>query len=533
MALTEIVMSHEDATRIDATNIRQLFAKFTDTLRYRELLFNEYEKQEQTEAALISDTNYTVFAPIARYATNIASGYFIGKPCKYYSRITQTAKVTKLNNGKRVEIVSKKVRDESVRAKIDAYLDAYRAVLRRNHEDEENISLARDALIHRVAYERIYTVVEEGRTGIRFKSIDPKTCVLIKDNTIERNPVAFIGAENFVDPFTNVSSIRYELITRDRHRFYEFAGILNPGGGVPHGTDNYGDMIPFREYDADEATLNLEKIVGIPVIEYRMPEDKGFYEDVIPLIKARDALLNNMRNTFKYNDEAILMMIGYMKPSSDADMQKLRDELEKFKMLFLGEDNKVQWLLKEVPIESVAGWYNILSQDIFAMLGIKNPVKQSEVYQNITTVRYQNYGMENTIAGMERTFERSLLEGRAKKITDILNFLFKTDWDWEVLDVAFERNLPTSRTEEAQFMAQMKAANVLADEDILDQVSFIEDTDAAILRKQAQDMREAEMSANALMAASSRKANPNATIEEDVTNDRRLDKDDGRLPQSR
>ena len=549
MAMTDIVMSREDAAKISAENIRQLWYRFSDTIRYREMLWAQYEKEDETKAALMSTSDYSVFAPIARYATNIAAGYFIGKPCKYYSRITQTVKTTELpSGGKRVSVEDKVGEIPLDRKEVEEYMRVYRAVLRRNHEDDENMELARNALIHRVAYERVYTVLdpESGATEIRFKAIDPKKCVLIKDSSIERKPVAFLGCEQFVDPFTSQSAFRYELITNEKHVFYEFRGELSQAGGVPHGTNNDGNFLPFHAYEADEATQNLEKLVGIPIIEYRMPEDKGFYEDCIALMNARDALLNNMRNTFKYNDEAILMMIGYMKPQTDQEMSALRDELEKFKMLFLGEDNKVQWLLKDVPIESIVGYYNILSQDIFAMLGIKNPVKQSEVYQNITTVRYQNYGMENTIIGMERTFERSLLEGRAQLITKILNFINKKDWDWELLDVAFERNLPTSRTEEAQFIAQMKAANVVADEDILDQVSFIEDTDAALIRKRKQDEEEAHMMARtAVKVASARdtgslgtkmgntRANPNATLQEDVTNDRRLDDADERVRESR
>lgn len=529
--MADLYMSRSDVAKIDETNVRQLYGQFNDILNHRQMLWDEYERQSDVNDALMSVDGYNVFAPIARYATNIAAGYFIGKPCKYYSRITQNATTIKQDGWQKVFISQKKT-DESVdRAKIDNYLSTYRSVLRRNHEDDENMALARDVLIHRVAYERIYTVNVGGRTEIRFKSIDPKTCVLIKDTSVERNPIAFIAREEFIDPFTNSSMTRYEVITEDRHRYYEFKGE-NTAGSLPHGENAFGDRSD-KFYDADEQTLNLERIVGLPIIEYRMPENKGFYEDCIPLMRARDALLNNLRNTFKYNDEAILLMIGYMKPENEQELAKLREQIDKYKMMFLGEDNKIQWLLKEMPIESIAGYYNILSQDIFAMLGIKNPVKQSEVYQNITTVRYQNYGMENTIIGMERTFERSLLEGRAQKVTAILNFLFKETWDWEVLDVAFERNLPTSRTEEAQFMAQMKAANILADEDILDQVSFVEDTDAAVLRKRAQDEREAAEAAKAVANSMRRTANPNATLEEDVTNDRRLDKDDGRVQQSR
>lgn len=530
MAMTDIYMSRADVAKIDETNVRQLFGKFGDVLDHRQMLWDEYDKESDVQDALMSADTYNVFAPIARYATNIAAGYFIGKPCKYYSRTTQTAKYTELpNGGKRVAFIDRDESevDEQKRSDVEQYLTHYRAILRRNHEDAENMELARNVLIHRVAYERVYAVKENGWLDIRFTSVDPKKAILIKDTSVERKPVAFISREEFVDPFTDRSMVRYEVITDQQHRFYEYGGE-NIIGSIPYGQDSNGDKA-LNVYDADAQTFNLERIIGLPIIEYRMPEDKGFYEDCIPLMRARDALLNNLRNTFKYNDEAILLMIGYMKPSSDQELEELREQIDKYKMMFLGEDNKIQWLLKDMPIEAITGYYNILSQDIFGMLGIKNPVKQSEVYQNITTVRYQNYGMENTVIGMERTFERSLLEGRAQMITKVLNFLNKTDWDWEYLDVAFERNLPTSRTEEAQFIAQMKAAEILADEDILDQVSFIEDTDAAVLRRRQQEERQMQESARLALRA----ANPHALQDDDVTNDKRTDDNDGRLQRSR
>ena len=509
MAYNEIYMSAEDVERIDGSNIKQVFQKFTPILNLRQQLYTYYEREQQTLNNIASPATALVFSPIARYATNIAAGYFIGKPCKYYSRVTTTVRTVEMLNGQKRAVFEKNVLKEGDTSEeeksIQAYLDVYNAVLRQNHSDEEDISLARDTLIHRVAFERVYIVRDkQNRPSIRFKSIDPKKAVLIKDNTVERNPVAFLCHEQLTDPVTNVLCDQYEVITAKRHMFYRFFSdnIVN----IPLTADSNVSVIPgeqkYVEFPASDEEVNLLKLVGIPIIEYPMPEGKGFYEDVIPLLNARDALLNNLRNTFKYNDDAILLMIGYMKPETEDEAQKIKASLEDLKTLWLGEDNDVRWLLKDVPIDSVRGYYEILTNDIFGMLGIKNPVRQSEVYQNITTVRYQNYGMDNTVLGLERSFERALLQGRAQMITAILNFFHKTDWDWEKLDVAFDRNLPSSRTEEAQFIAQMKGADIMSDKDILDQVQFVDDSAAAVARKIEQDEREAKLLSQATLTAS-------------------------------
>ena len=541
MAFNEIYMSAADVERIDGSNIKQVFQKFAPLLNLRQQLYTYYEREQQTIDNINNPSSALIFSPIARYATNIAAGYFIGKPCKYYSRVTTTVRTVEMLNGQKRNVFERNVlkdgETEEEEKSVQAYLDVYNAVLRQNHSDEEDVTLARNTLIHRVAYERVYIVRDkDNRPSIRFKSIDPKKAILIKDNTVERNPIAFLCHEQLVDPVTNTLCDQYEVITAKRHVFYRFYSdnLVN----TPVGAMSNTAVIPGNEnsveFPASDEEINLLKLVGIPIIEYPMPEGKGFYEDVIPLLNARDALLNNLRNTFKYNDDAILLMIGYMKPETQEEAEKIKASLEDLKTLWLGEDNDVKWLLKDVPIDSVRGYYEILTNDIFGMLGIKNPVRQSEVYQNITTVRYQNYGMDNTVLGLERSFERALLQGRAQMITEILNFFHKTEWDWEKLDVAFDRNLPSSRSEEAQFIAQMKGADIMSDKDILDQVQFVDDSAAAVARKLEQDEREAKLLARNTLTESRNSAAKN-TEDRLMTGETEdgVERGDGRLREER
>lgn len=542
MGFSDIYMSADDVELIDASNIKIVFGKFEPLLALRRKLYTYYEREDQTINNIDNPALAPIFSPVARYATNIAAGYFIGKPCKYYSRVTTTVRTVQMLNGAKRTVFEDKVlkagetrQDED---SVKAYLEVYQAILRQNHSDEEDIALARDTMIHRVAYERVYIVRgDDGEPSIRFGSVDPKKCVLVKDNTIERNTVAFICREQFTDPVSNTLCEQYELITQKRHTYYRFysdnvVGLPVPVDAYVGSTVNIPNVV---EFPASEEELNLLKLVGIPIIEYKMPEGKGFYEDVIPLMNARDALLNNLRNTFKYNDDAILLMIGYMKPQTDAEAETIKDSIDKLKTMWLDEDNDVRWLMKDVPVDSVRAWFDILTNDIFGMLGIKNPVRQSEVYQNITTVRYQNYGMDNTVLGLERTFEKALLQGRAQMITKILNFFKKTEWDWEKLDVAFDRNLPSSRTEEAQFIAQMKGADIMSDKDILDQVQFVDDSAAAVERKLEQDRVEAEMVSRAVLQESRNSTATQTTDDRIMTGETEdgVERGDGRLRESR
>ena len=77
MAYNEIYMSAEDVERIDGSNIKQVFSKFEPLLALRRKLYTYYEREDQTLDNINNPTTALVFSPVARYATNIAAGYFI------------------------------------------------------------------------------------------------------------------------------------------------------------------------------------------------------------------------------------------------------------------------------------------------------------------------------------------------------------------------------------------------------------------------------------------------------------------------
>lgn len=497
--MNEVILSREEAAKINGSNIQAVFKYAQEILVKRERLFDEYDKPGAMNELDFDIADMRLFAPIPKYATNIAAGYFIGSPCKYYARTNTTIRQITATNGQ-PKTMFKDVSDDKHSKADNVYLDRYRAILRRQHEDEENMRLAKSALICGTAYERLYTAKRGGLLDPHFRIVDARKSMMFHDQTVERTPTAFIVREDFISVLDGTKSTRYELITQDKWVFYTFDGIGN------------------AQETVNAAGIPILNVAGIPIVEYPMPDRKSYFEDVLPLIRARDFLLNNLKNTFKYNDEAILLLIGYMRPDSDEDERELREQIDKFKTMYLGEDNKVEWLIKSVDIESVGGYFKMLTDDIYASLGQTNPTEIAQVYQNIQAVRYQNYGMDNTIIALERCFERSLLEGRAQKIAALMNAESKTQsYNWEVLDVTFSRNIPSSSIEEAQFMTQAKAAGLLADVDILDMVSFVEDSTAAHKRKLEQDEAEARADVRAIKAAQGAEPDGEAGGDDDGT----------------
>lgn len=471
--MSEIIMTPQALNRVNETNIRAFWRNVAPILQKREALFNEYTKKDCVADALLSHNNdYKVYTPIPQYAVDIATGYFIGKPCKYYSRTDTTVEKVDTAVGKKAIF---KTTDKPIN---ENYVNAYIAIMRENHEDEVNINTTQNAMICGTAYERIYTVRDgDNKTRIRFKPLNPRSCVLIKDATLEANPIGFISHECITDWETGQRTDTFEFITQNRWDKFVFED---------NSLSNRVNML------ADAPNAALLKLVGIPVVEYSMPYHMSLFENVLSQIKSRDYLYNNLKNTFKYNDEAIMVLTGFLRPSSKEEERERKASLEEFKTLYLDDTGKVEWLIKKVDIGAIQNFFEDLTNDIYASLGLKNPVRTGEAYQNLSAVRLHNYGLDNKILIFERGYERSLLEGRAKKITALLNALTGEKYNWETLDVNFERNTPSSLIEEAQFASQMAASGVISDADIVDRLTFIENTDAAIRRKQAQDAEAAK-----------------------------------------
>ena len=179
--MTEMILTREEARRINGDNIRTVFGcALEDSILKRCDMYKEYD---------CVDLN-GIYSPIPKYAVDIAAGYFIGSPCKYYVQTNTVVKKTSDVAG-RPKMQFEDLPDKNPRD--DAYLNRYRAIMRRNHEDKENMRLATSALICGTAYERIYASKRDGLIAPKFKPVDHRKAMLFHDQTIDRNPTAFVA----------------------------------------------------------------------------------------------------------------------------------------------------------------------------------------------------------------------------------------------------------------------------------------------------------------------------------------------------
>ena len=148
-----------------------------------------------------------------------------------------------------------------------------------------------------------------------------------------------------------------ELTTKVEKRYY----MDTPEKRKLFGTDKYEAQFkdePLFKEDKKKAEPN--KWNDLQVIALENEHGLNIFENVDSLISGYERVIQNSRNTFKYNDEAILAVSGYT-PENPMTIEnekgqtiinparKLEDEyVLTSKVRYLQEGGKLEWILKQV-----------------------------------------------------------------------------------------------------------------------------------------------------------------------------------------
>ena len=189
---------------------------------------------------------------MAKYITDTATGYFIGKPVVYSSQN-------------------------------DAYLEALQDIFDYNDEQDENMELAKGASINGDCFEMLYL---DEDAQIRFTKVPPDGCIYICE-TGYNTPMAAIRIVYSKDKDKNIIK-KVEFWTAQDCWYFR---SIN-GGAL--------ELLDIREHYWGD----------VPFVEYINNEERqGDFEGVITLIDAYNRVESNTANFFQYNDEALLKVL--------------------------------------------------------------------------------------------------------------------------------------------------------------------------------------------------------------------------------
>lgn len=384
-------------------------------------LENYYNAKNEILSRTMRDTtkpNNKIANSYASYITDTLVGYFVGKPISYSGNDTNV-------------------------------LNELQMIFEYNDEADENAELAKNASIYGIAYELLYM----NENVVCFKSLDPKECIPIFDDTIDNNLLAFIRYYDNYDVVQDKTITIIEVITDKetvRYSTTSTLGNLTFIESYPH----YFGMVPIAIYKNNE-------------------EESGDFEQVISLIDAYDKLESDSLNDFEYFVDAYLALYGFTaEPEDIAQMKENR-------VLLMDEGTSAEWLIKNTSDTNIENIKNRIDADIHKFAKCPN-LADKEFASNASgvAIKFKLLGTENKVAIKERKFKRGLQQ-RLELLANIKGVL-ANGFDWRSIDIIFTRNIPANDTDIANMVNTL--SGIVSEETLLAQIPFVEDVAGEIER---------------------------------------------------
>lgn len=447
----------------EENSITAIFFKAQKELESRKKLYEEFRrKYNDEELASLSDEDIKV--PLQRYLGVMAVGFFAGMP-PIYKVQAYDKELDQLNQ----ELFDMPANNEN---KVKEMEFIIKHITDYNDDSKEFFSLAFDYFIKRAAYEILY---KNNKGEYVYSKSDSLETVAIFDYSIPSN---IIGLYRIIT--TTLADGEYqimvELTTKSGKRYYmdtpEKRELFN--NKPDEYKKKYGEEPLFKE---DKEAYQTQKWDDLQIIAIESEHNLNIFESVDSLIKAYERVIQNARNTFKYNDEAILMVKGY-KPQEDKytfdddgnqipnpKRQAENEDLRTAGTLWLDIDGDAKWLLKDINDNALQNHKKTLMDLICLCSFIPNMTDLGFTQaDNNSALEKKFFALQQLIADAEADFKKAL-NRRWELIFNKINKDKNKDYDFRNVQISLQRNMPSDKSSETS--RAMSLRDLLSDETII------------------------------------------------------------------
>ena len=158
-----------DNREINSLNLSKWLLEFTNRILPKRIELEKYydgENKIVKQGAVSGRPNYLINVNMSKYITDVATGYFIGKPVTYEAKNENT------------KTILEKIKD----------------INKNCCDDEIDYQVAGDMSVFGIGYQLV--VVKEGTEPLEeriiFKRLDPKRTFYVTDNTVLREPLCAV-----------------------------------------------------------------------------------------------------------------------------------------------------------------------------------------------------------------------------------------------------------------------------------------------------------------------------------------------------
>ena len=437
-----------DLDEYQAKDIPQLLKSIRPILEKRKDLHEKYTRQATSSKLMYSGKNEDTIVPFEKYITDLATGYLSGKPVYSVTDTLDEDKVRLLKN-----LRDKETKDKEYKKGMEIVIDY---VTGYNDDATEHYNLVHDILELTSCYELLY---ENEDNEIVYSKYDPLQTVATWDYEIPANLTGLVRVWDEKDLDGKVSTM-VELTDKHGTRTYE--------------TNTKNEVV--------EKEVRNHKWGDVP--GFAIETDYSVFECCEDVIQAYEQLIQNIRNTYQYNDTDCKMKITNYTPDNpmtivDEDgnptinpARLLEDNAWlKSKTIYLGEGGDVEWLIKTIDS---GGAINILKTYVdlmFQLAGIPNTTDLAfnSADLNASAIYRKFYIMNMATANVVSELKKAYLR-RWELIFNRINLKKHTNFDFRDIDIDLPKNLPANDDERIDSM--MKLQSILSEQTIIEKLGY-------------------------------------------------------------
>lgn len=445
----------------DINNIKEtipkLIKKINPILDKRRKLHEIYSRKADNSTLMFSNDEKTTKVTYEKFLTDIASGYLSGKPI-YSVNYTIEEKKKKILSS----IFGKELGDEKYKEEMELIIDYIKDY---NDDETEHYDLIHDILEMTSCYEIIY---ENNDNEIVYSKYSPLDTIAIWDYSIPANLVAIVRVweeKNIDDKIVKKCEITDK-----------------------HGTKVYSVSDDYKEVTNEEDTNHEWGDVPAIAVE----TDFAVFETCEDIIASYEQLIQNVRNTFKYNDtDCKLKFSGYVpenpliiseivenEDGTTAEVIKenpariKEDEmLEKAKTLYVQEGGDADWITKPLDSNGAVEILKVYTNLMFQLAGIPNTsdLAFNSADLNASAIDRKFYIMNMMTSSIISQLKKAYLR-RWELVFGRINLKNNSNYDFRDINIDLPKNLPANDDERIDSM--LKLQGILSEQTIIEKVGY-------------------------------------------------------------
>lgn len=433
---------------------KQLFTQVSSVLSKRQDLHERYTRGSNDSTTLYDGKSLKV--PFEKFIVDLATGYLAGTP-EYTVNVP-----SELDSKVRKSVFEEEVLSDDLINEMKSIIDY---ITQYNDDANEVYCLIKDLLLYGACYEVAY---ENENNELIYTNLDALNTVSIWDTNTPANLLAIVS--KYTDKTVDGQDIElYRIVDREGIRVYEVNGDKEIKQDTSLSKEHYWNDVPGFAVEIDFSII----------------------ENSEAFITTYEKLLENVKNTYQYNDIDCKMKISGYKAQNKLTIKNEKGEtiinpdrikedeyVLKSRTFYTEEGGDAEWLIKEVDANGVTTLLKYYVDSIFQLAGIPNTADLAfnSADLNASAIDRKFYVMNMKTQDIVSNLKKALLR-RFELIFNRINYKKGTKYDFRYIVIDIPKNLPSMTDETVEQM--IKLNGILSEETIIEKLGYDYETEKA------------------------------------------------------